>query len=696
LEIENNFQFCDNVSTVSNIQDKWNNIVETCTTCAINTAGQKPRNPKYIPDKELQHLSDIQHKLRLDINSTCDIEIRKSLKKERNRVLKSIKKLKKQKEVELLDKNIEHIKNCQNDSRRMYEAVRTIHKKEPDPVIVHNKDGEFVTSAEEKVGIITNFFESLFCVENTTPFEEIPPCKLTIPFTSVEIKKSVNKLRNGKSTGCDNLPAELVKNAPDIIHQEIADILNIAAETGEHPKELKHGLLLPLPKPKKPKGPCKSLRPIVLLSILRKILAICFVQRTFDRIRKAINVSQAAYSPGRGASELIFTFKLLAERAITSDGYDLYILMLDMSRAFDTIQRGTLIQHLKCILEPDELHLVSLLIKDVTLQVKCDNHTGRVFTTNIGSPQGDCASPILFIYILSVALKKSKELINSYSVPRAIHNIENDHTFSKNSRTSNTTKSNNTIRKEFSIGQEYADDCSFGSTNNNLINEIESTVPGDLSEFNLCVNCDKTEKAVAGQGDSTEWKNTLLLGSKLGTEEDINRRKGLASAAFDKYSFIITNKALPLYLRVTYFVTFVNSIFLYNCGLWTLTTKLEYRIDVFQRLFLRRILGVRYPKKITNIELYKVTKQEPWSTICRRRRLTLFGHICRLPEQAPARITLQEVIRPVKHMIGGQRLTYIRRVKSDFHKVNISIEQAQRIAQDKKDYRALVRRVMSC
>ena len=82
--------------------------------------------------------------------------------------------------------------------------------------------------------------------------------------------------------------------------------------------------------------------------------------------------------------------------------------MLDMSRAFDTIDRASVLNGLKEVLEKDEIHLISLLIKDVVLSVKCDNHIGREFTTNIGSPQGDCASPLLFIFELSKALEKSK------------------------------------------------------------------------------------------------------------------------------------------------------------------------------------------------------------------------------------------------------------------------------------------------
>ena len=63
--------------------------------------------------------------------------------------------------------------------------------------------------------------------------------------------------------------------------------------------------------------------------------------------------------------------------------------MLDMSKAFDTIERGTLIDDLKSTLENYELFLIYLLLKDVKLIVKLNNEFGKEFITNIGSPQGD-------------------------------------------------------------------------------------------------------------------------------------------------------------------------------------------------------------------------------------------------------------------------------------------------------------------
>ena len=376
-------------------------------------------------------------------------------------------------------------------------------------------------------------------------------------------------------------------------------------------------------------------------------MAIAVVQRIFDRTREAISVSQAAYSPGRGVSELILTFKLLAEKAITSQNYEFHILMLDMSRAFDTISRASVINNFKEILNPDETHLVSLLIKDVKLQVKCDNHIGKEFTTNVGSPQGDCASPLIFIFELSKALEKSKKLINSYSIPNTVKRINKDHTYSKNLKVAQK------IDYTFSVGQEYADDCSAGSTNSKLIDELEEQLPRDLADSGLGVNRDKTERFSISQNCDATWKDTIVIGSKLDTQRDISRRKQLASAAWSKYGNLLLNKTLPLLLRVKYFDAYVSSIFLHQCGLWTITKDIGKKVNSFQNNFLRRIVGIKYPQRISNVELHNITHQKPWSEVCKQRRLSLFGHTCRLPSEAPARKAIEESIRKVPKLAGG-------------------------------------------
>ena len=142
---------------------------------------------------------------------------------------------------------------------------------------------------------------------------------MNIPFNKLEIEKAIKSLKNNKSPGIDDLKAELIKHAPKIVYEEIAEILNITAKSGVFPKELRTGILTPLQKPGKKIGPPESLRPIILLSNLRKILAITILNRCWDKIKTKIPLSQAAYQSGRSTTENIFAFKLLAEKAITTE-----------------------------------------------------------------------------------------------------------------------------------------------------------------------------------------------------------------------------------------------------------------------------------------------------------------------------------------------------------------------------------------
>ena len=80
-----------------------------------------------------------------------------------------------------------------------------------------------------------------------------------------------------------------------------------------------------------------------------------------------------------------------------------------MSKAFDSINRKLLIEDLKQIIDPDELHLVKILL-DVKLAVKCGNSKSEYFDTNVGAPQGDCASANEFTFYVAKTLQKLRDI----------------------------------------------------------------------------------------------------------------------------------------------------------------------------------------------------------------------------------------------------------------------------------------------
>ena len=141
------------------------------------------------------------------------------------------------------------------------------------------------------------------------------------PFTANEIRTAKAKLRNNRSAGYDNVIAEYIEYAPEEVDELIAKIPNIAAETDDVPNELVQGILCALQKPGKTVGPPEHLRPIILLSMLRKIAAICMPERTIERIDATIPNSQAAYRRGKSTTEHVFAAKIFAEKAVASVDY---------------------------------------------------------------------------------------------------------------------------------------------------------------------------------------------------------------------------------------------------------------------------------------------------------------------------------------------------------------------------------------
>ena len=671
-------------------QDQWNAITQACHKAAKETL-EKTKPGKQTENPEIAVLSKKQKKIRNDINATKDQNKNRELRKERNIILKKIHDLVQEDKVKVIEDKVKEIEQNKNDSTRMYQAVRQLKQSKPKKKLVVNGENGITTSEIEQVNIITKHFKEVF---QSAAAQEIPiihPKEMRTPFTAEEVKKAANSLKNNKSAGCDQLKAEQIKYGPEIIHKGIAELLNTIAITGEYPEELKTGILVPLPKPGKQQGPPKNLRPIILLSMIRKILAIIMIRRTIKKIDNEIPLTQAAYRSGRGTTEHVFTIKTLAEKAITSNNYEIYILLLDMSKAFDTVDRKMLIEDLKKILDEDEIHMFYMLLKDVKIQVKVGKEKGEKIITNTGVPQGDCASAILFTLYLANSLKKEESIRNDHNYSKKETSYKNilpehllDHSYSKE-------------LEYINIDQQYADDITWITTNTGVTSNIKKVIPEKLKERNLQINKDKTEEYKIKK-DSDDWKKCRYLGSLLGTEEDIKKRKGLAIDAYNQLKNFLDHKKTSIQLKMRIFQAYICSIFLYNSELWTLTKNLEKEIDVFQRILLRRIINKTKMDKVRNTDLYFITKTEPWSRTVKRRRLNWIGHLMRLPKETPARQALAEQQRKTSRPRGRPKMTWINKVEKDLKEIdsNITFDLLQSdLTTDRKSWRRWVARAMA-
>jgi len=385
--------------------------------------------------------------------------------------------------------------------------------------------------------------------------ENIKPAKMRLPFTGEEVKIAIRSLKNNKSPGPDNLPAEIFKNCPEALLRKIADMFNKIAETGQTPDDMELGFLIPLPKMGKKKGKAENLRPIILLNIIRKVLAIVMLNRIGKRIDNEVPVTQTAYRKGRSTTENVFTFKILAEKAIIEDNAEINIRLMDMSKAFDNVNREDLISDLRKILQEDELHILKLLVTKVILQVKNNNILGEKFITSKGIPQGDCLSPILFTFYLA----KSLEIKEQKEERKEDHNY-NRPICKKIMMPRHLQDHNYQIYQEqgINIKQEFADDISRLNRYEEVVEELIKKDTEKLESRSFIINPEKTEKYKISKNSTDEWRKCKYLGSLLGTEEDINRRKQLSMVAYNKYRNILESKKISLKVRCRLFNIYVG------------------------------------------------------------------------------------------------------------------------------------------
>ena len=129
------------------------------------------------------------------------------------------------------------------------------------------------------------------------------------------MQKASQKFKKPKATGPGEVHVEYLKYGSNQLFANMSDILNKTSEIGKYPEDVRLGTPNPLVKPWK-KNEEVNVRPIILLSPLRKILTTSLIDRCCDRMKKQIPLSQASYQSGRSTTEQGFTIKTLADKKL--------------------------------------------------------------------------------------------------------------------------------------------------------------------------------------------------------------------------------------------------------------------------------------------------------------------------------------------------------------------------------------------
>ena len=342
-------------------------------------------------------MSETQRKLRLQIKNTS--ARKQALKQQRNRILHTQRRRASDNASVRLDHLASEVEH-HHDGAKMFRAVREMMRKPASKLKIQDDSGRVISNAAELNERVTHHFGRQFSdprVMELPAFTGVPS-PLTMPITPVEVQRAISKLNSGRACGHDDLPADLLKSTADLIAPTIATIFNDALE--HHELDIGKGVLILLQKPGKPVGPLTSVRPIVLLSALRKTLSalrktlsLIVLSRIATKVDNFLSPSQSGFRQGRSTADVVFGYRWFCAKA-QRQRITIEFLCIDLSRAFDTIRRNKLLEVLQSFLDEPELRMIRFLLAATSLEPRLSTGDCHAFTSTVGTPQDDSLSPV--------------------------------------------------------------------------------------------------------------------------------------------------------------------------------------------------------------------------------------------------------------------------------------------------------------
>ena len=227
-------------------------------------------------------------------------------------------------------------------------------------------------------------------------------------------------------------------------------------------------------------------------------------------------------------------------------------------------------------------------------KVRSPDGDTEYFDIVAGVLQGDTLGPYLFVICLDYVLRTSIDKIR-----------ENGFELRK--------KRSRRYPAKTITDADYADDISILANTPNQAEILLNSLERAAAVIGLHVNAQKTEYMCYNQtGDVSTLDGTHLklvdkftyLGSSVAsTEKDIDTRLTKAWTAINRLS-IIWKSDLTDKMKCSFFQAAVASILLYGCTTWTLTKRLEKKLDGNYTRMLRAILNKSWRQHPTRHQLY--------------------------------------------------------------------------------------------
>ncbi|KAJ4432498.1 hypothetical protein ANN_21118 [Periplaneta americana] len=161
-----------------------------------------------------------------------------------------------------------------------------------------------------------------------------------------EIELELGKMKNGKATGVDGIPIELVKYLNED-KKEILSLYNKIYDKAEWPEDFTETVLLSIPKKNNTKK-CNEFRTISLISDSAKSLLRILDRRLYSKMEGLLEKEQFDFRKERGTRDATGLLRTVGERYLEKNK-EVYVVFVNLEKAFDRVNWNKLMGILKKI-----------------------------------------------------------------------------------------------------------------------------------------------------------------------------------------------------------------------------------------------------------------------------------------------------------------------------------------------------------
>ena len=224
-------------------------------------------------------------------------------------------------------------------------------------------------------------------------------------------------LAHGKAPGPDGVTNEMLQLLPNQGHNLLHSLIQLMWATKYTPTPWKHSITTLMYKNKGTPLQLKYYRRIGLENTIYKLWTrmITWALSDFAERNNIITYTQGGFRNKRNTTDQLELLTMILEDAQLTK-QDIYMLMIDFTEAFDTIDHDKLLQIMYDLGFPtDSIEVIKNLYNNATTSVRTPTGLSPPMPFDRGTIQGDSLSPFLFILYLEPLMRWLRAGGNGYT-----------------------------------------------------------------------------------------------------------------------------------------------------------------------------------------------------------------------------------------------------------------------------------------